>query len=568
VVLLLLLATACTSTKVVDLSHPSDDRTTPSFPTASPPLNRPNILVIETDDMRVDDLRWMPNVRHFIQDRGLTFENSFAPYPLCCPSRSSFLTGEYAHNHGVLSHVAPWGFHAFRDKTTLATQLQAGGYETALIGKYLNGYGEQPIHGTRDHSSLLYVPPGWSQWHAGSDHLWAPGELYDGHPMGGGTYAYFNLTQNINGRLANFNGQYNTDVLSRQADHVIEDFGREKRPWFVWFTPIAPHFGSPVEPDDPKPLAMSNGVVEDWFTPARPDWVKGHFNSVITHGLGVPLHHSAEADVSDKPRWIRKLPELSPQEKVNETILTRQRAEALFVLDHDLAKTFAILKRTGQWDNTILAFTSDNGYYLGEHRKREGKIELHEPDLRVPFLIAGPGIPHGRRYDPISTVDMAPTFLDLADVPQMPREDGVSMVRTIEHGDQGWIWPVVTEAMMGGLGHGTTAVERDDLGFTTALNTRGIRLGRWKLTEYATGESELYDLQTDPMELQSLSHDPRYASIYAQMRALWLEYKDCAGAACWKPLPAKWQLTPAQEKAITDNEIVKTAAYFNNPPVF
>ena len=93
--------------------------------------------------MRWDDLRWMPDVRRLLQRKGLSFENSFAPYPLCCPSRASFLSGQYTHNHHVYSHLEPYGFAAFRDQRTIATVLQGAGYRTALVGKYLNGYGEQ-----------------------------------------------------------------------------------------------------------------------------------------------------------------------------------------------------------------------------------------------------------------------------------------------------------------------------------------------------------------------------------------------------------------------------------------
>jgi hypothetical protein len=134
------------------------------------PQKHPNMLVIETDDMRWDDLRWMPSVRRLIQRRGLSFENSFAPYPLCCPSRSSFLSGKYTHNHHVYTHLEPYGFAAFQDRHTIATVLQGAGYHTALVGKYLNGYGEQYLRS--DKSSLHYVPPGWDQWYASSDHLW------------------------------------------------------------------------------------------------------------------------------------------------------------------------------------------------------------------------------------------------------------------------------------------------------------------------------------------------------------------------------------------------------------
>ena len=178
----------------------------------------------------------------------------------------------------------------------------------------------------------------------------------------------------------------------------------------MWWTPIAPHHGLPVEPDDPAPTRRRDGDFDQWDTPGRPNWVKGRFDGVITHGSGTPLRHSAEADVKDKPIYLRKLPELTPAEKVAETEMTRQRAESLYALDVQVRRTIAHLRRIGQLRHTIIVFTSDNGYYLGEHRKRTGKINLHEPSLRVPLVIAGPGVPHGRRYDPVTTVDLAPTL--------------------------------------------------------------------------------------------------------------------------------------------------------------
>jgi arylsulfatase A-like enzyme len=209
------------------------------------PQQPPNVMVIEADDMRWDDVRWMPHVRALLRRKGLSFENSFAPYPLCCPSRASLLTGRYAHNHHVYSHVDPFGFRSFRDRRTLATVLQQAGYRTALVGKYLNGYGEQSILGTGV-SSLHYVPPGWTQWLAGSDHHWHAGD-----PFVGGTYDYFDLVQNVNGRIMASSGRYSTDVLAEQTRGLVERFGRHREPWFIWWTPVAPHHGSPLEADDP-----------------------------------------------------------------------------------------------------------------------------------------------------------------------------------------------------------------------------------------------------------------------------------------------------------------------------
>ncbi len=547
---------ACGTTGHESTQRPAHHRETLITPEApavrEPKQKRPNVLVIEADDMRSDDLRFMPNVRRLLQRRGLSFENSFAPYPLCCPSRASFLTGQYAHNHHVYSHAEPFGFKSFRDRRTIATVLQKAGYHTALIGKYLNGYGEQPIRGTSK-SSLHYVPPGWTQWMAGSDHAW-----HSWDPFHGGTYAYFDLTENVNGKVQSFPGRYSTGVLGAQTRRVITDFGRETRPWFVWWTPVAPHHGSPTEPDDPPASARSDGETTTWVTPARPDWVKGRFDDQVTHGAGTPTDGSAEADTSDKPGYLRRLPELSADERAAETEVTRQRGESLAVLDVQVGKTISRLSASGQLANTVIVFTSDNGYYLGEHRKRQGKINLHEPSLRVPLIIAGPGVPTGRRYDPVTTVDLAPTFASYAGV-RMPRADGTDLGPLIARGDSGWDRAVVTEGMMP---EGRYALLHR-LG-PTPLNTRGLRLGRWKITRYSTGEMELYDLKNDPLELRNLSRVPKYAEVRAALKKLYRAYSDCRGEECRVELPKAWRLSPAEAKQITDDEAHKTKAYFGN----
>ena len=510
------------------------------------------MLVIETDDMRWDDLRWMPSVRRLIQRRGLSFENSFAPYPLCCPSRSSFLSGKYTHNHHVYTHLDPYGFAAFHDRHTIATVLQGAGYRTALVGKYLNGYGEQFLRSGKP--SLHYVPPGWDQWYAGSDHLWD----FDSPNFGGGTYTYDHLIQNIDGTIRSFPGRYSTDVTAQQTRRVIDGFSRggTRRPWFVWWTPTAPHHGLPVEPDDPAPTRRRDGEFSEWGTPGRPAWVRGRFDRQITHGSGTPPSGSAEKDVRDKPAYLRKLPELTAAERAAETEVTRQRAESLYALDVQVRRTFAHLRRTHQLARTVVMFTSDNGYYLGEHRKRTGKVTLHEPSLRVPLLVVGPGVPHGRRYDPVTTIDLAPTIAAYAGT-TMAGADGTSVLPLIRHGDRGWRRPVVTEGMMG---FGRYADDHR-LG-RSPLDTRGLRLGRWKLTRYSTGEVELYDLLTDPLELDNLAHVPRHAAQLRALEVLYDEYHDCVGAQCRVAVPARWRLTPAQSRRLTRHQVRVTNRYF------
>jgi arylsulfatase A-like enzyme len=520
---------------------------------AAPALpKRPNVLVIETDDMRADDLRFMPNVRRLFGERGLTFANSFAPDPLCAPSRASFLSGQYAHNHRVYTHQEPYGFAAFRDRQSIATALHGAGYQTGLVGKYLNGYGEQYLRS--DKSSLRYIPPGWDQWYAGSDHLWD----FNSPNYAGGTYSYDKLVQNINGTIHSFPKQYSTDVVAEQARGVIDGFEKKSAPWFVWWTPTAPHHGLPVESDDPAPTRRADGQFSEWDTPGRPDWVKGMFDDQVTHGAGTPAAGSAEKNPRDKPYYLRKLPQLTGAERAAETTVTRQRGESLYALDVQIRQTFRHLRRLHQLRNTVIVFTSDNGYYLGEHLKRSGKVNLHEPSLRVPLLVVGPGVPHGRRYDPVTTVDLAPTFAAYAGT-SMPGADGTSLLPLIRDGDRGWDRAIVTEGTMGFGRYG----EEYALG-RSPLDTRGLRLGRWKLTRYSTGETELYDLASDPLELDNLARKSAYAATLRRLGSLYDRYHDCRGDQCRVALPSTWRLTPAESRRTTRHQQRATQRYYGS----
>ncbi len=509
---------------------------------------RPNLLVITADDMRVDDLRFMPRTRELLADTGLTFENSFAPNPLCCPSRASFLTGRYSHNHRVLSHVDPYGFGAFDDSTTLATELQRAGYRTALVGKYLNGYGRQDT--PAGDPSLTYVPPGWTRWRGSTDSAWSNGQ-YPGH---GGTYQYFDTTLNVDGRLVPHPGVYTTDLTARTTQNLVTAFGRRPDPWFVWWAPVAPHHGGPVEPDDPRPVVRRDGTTITWPTPARPDWVKGRFDDEVTRGPGIPSSGQPEPDIADKPRFMRLNPMLNRAEQVALTELTRQRAESLAVLDRRVAETLETLERTGQLERTVVAFTSDNGFFLGEHRRRLGKTNLHEPSIRVPLIVAGPGIPHGQRFDPVTVPDLAVTLAATGGA-SLPGADGIGFDLT-RTDDVGWHRPVVLESLMQVPGYTTPGVDRRVF---RGLTTSGIRLGRYKLIRYSTGETEVYDLLADPLELHSLHED---LALTARLDRLWRRYATCAGAACHAPLPPDLRLTPVDVRALTEAQVAAGVDYY------
>ena len=508
---------------------------------------RPNVLVFMLDDMRWDDLAYAPNARKYVADRGLTFANAFAPFPLCCPSRASFMTGKYAHNHGVLYHEAPYAFGAMNDSFTIGTAMQNAGYQTALVGKYLNRYGVDPSLVTGQ-PSATYVPPGWTDWMAGLENGWAA-------PWRGQTYNYFNIAQNINGVPTSHPGTYSSTVIADETNRLIKKYSRTGKPFFMDVTPVAPHFGDPVEPDDPQPWYAPNGFVWKMQTPARPDWVKGRFDKTITHPPGFPRNHPAEADVSDKPAYIRRLPEPDRRAFRSDLEITRQRAEAIYATDREFGRIVKTLKRTGQFDNTVIVFTSDNGYNLGEHRVLEGKVKPHEPVLRFPLLIAGPGVHHGVRYTPITIPDLTATITQIGHA-VLPDMDGKSLWPRITGPDGPWDQAVLTEGFFPGM------IRR--LPLMGALHERGIRTGRYKYVQYSTGGFEFYDLLNDPNELNNLHGDPRYRSLIRQARKLWLRYYNCREASCRVPLPQGWQVSDKQLAAIDAHMQAEKHRYYDS----
>lgn len=485
----------------------------------------PNVVVVMADDMRVDDLTFAPNLRGLVARHGLTFENSFSPYPLCCPARASFLTGRYAHNHKVYWHDAPYGYGSFDDSRTLATSLRAVGYRTGFIGKYLNGYGG-------DHSrvsgelSTRYVPNGWTDWRAAIENN-GRGEYT------GGTYNYFNTAFNVNGRVVtDYRGRYQSDVVGDLSVGMARRFATRRSPFFMYVNYVAPHHGAPFESDDPSNVRGTEGNLVEVVTPARPEWVKGRFDDLVQRASGIartgePIEH----DLTDKPPSLRaRSDHLGPAARRALLEATRQRAEAVFVMDRNIGRLVRELKRSGEWADTVFVFTSDNGLILGEHDIAMRKVFAHEPSLRVPLLVTGPGMRTAqKRYDPVSTVDLTATILDAADAAAPRTADGTSRWRSMLYGDRGWSVPMVTEAINTARGH--------DPAFTDRRSSIGIRTSRYSYTRYRDGGGELYDLLLDPRQDRNAWADPDHAEVRATFDALWPRLKDCRGATCRLPLP-------------------------------
>ncbi|NHA02069.1 sulfatase-like hydrolase/transferase [Nocardioides sp. W3-2-3] len=182
----------------------------------------------------------------------MTFENSFSPFPLCCPARASFLLGQYAHNHHVWWHDPPYGYGAFDDSRTIATSMHDAGYRTGFIGKYLNRYGLARSKVT-DEPSARYVPNGWDDWRAAVE---PPGDS-DIH---GNTYDYMDTPFNVNGQIDNrYRGVYQSDVIGDFSVAMAKRFAKQPKPFFMYVNYVAPHHGTPNAPDEPVVVKDENG---------------------------------------------------------------------------------------------------------------------------------------------------------------------------------------------------------------------------------------------------------------------------------------------------------------------
>jgi len=481
---------------------------------------RPNIVVIMADDMREDELQYMPRTRALLGLQGTRFVNSFSPHPQCCPARASFVTGQYTHNHQVWSNRGLYGgFQALDDTDTMPVALHRAGYTTAFAGKYLNGYGIRPFPDGSD--SRTYIPPGWSDWRASVR----------------GIYRYFNPTLNVNGTLRSTPRWYQTRMFGAEVEDMIGRSARSPRPFFLWAAYVAPHVGTPEEVDDPEAVERDGGGRNGFLSPAVPAGVRGMFDETITRAPGA----DGEADVGDKPYFISKLPPTTATEQNAMAEVSRQRAESLEVLDQEVENTVVALDRAGELDDTVVIFTADNGYFLGEHRIRQGKLLPYDPALRVPLLVRGPGIPTGEeRTDPVTTIDFAPTFLQLAGIAPDPDMDGLSFLDPDASddptADTGWVRAIMTQTGPRTAAD-TTADGRLPPGADPVRFTEGVRTERYLYVEHATGERELYDLRRDPDQFRNVIDRPVGAPVVAELAALLDELRVCRGQSCRARIP-------------------------------
>lgn len=507
---------------------------------ASGKPSRPNVVVVMTDDETYRDARYMPNFRRLAR-RGTTFTNALVSFPICCPARATFLTGQYAHNHGVKSNflLTGGGFESFRHQDeTLPVWLQRAGYSTAFVGKYLNEYGGRDPQ---------LIPPGWDDWHGLVDYS---------------TYNYFNWAINNNGRLRYYGDRDYAEALINlaeagvtneigspaeglavalrlfqpleyfgsedQADYQIDETGRiadsalrqlagEEQPFFLWYTPTAPH----REGDFEGIGGVRTGHPEP--DPRPPERYEHRFDDV-------PLPHDPsfdEVDVSDKPETVSGRPRLDEETIEELTDNHRGRLGALLAADDAVGRLLETLRRAGELDETLVIYTTDQGFFQGQHRIALDKYIPYEEAIRIPLVIAGPGVPQGEVvHEPVYNHDLAPTIVDAAGAEAGRTQDGVSLLPRL-HGEELPPRALALEALAPALPY-----EIGNEVFDHQVPFYGVRTERWKYINWSFGAEELYDLRHDPYELENLADDPRRSEVKARVAALAQRLRACIGRGC------------------------------------
>ena len=443
---------------------------------AQPPSDRPNFVVILTDDQRFDTLWAMPIVQQELVSRGVIFHQALVSTPLCCPFRAGFLAGGFlAHDTGVLYNEAPNGGAArFDDGDTLATRLQDAGYATALVGKYMNGY--QAI--------APRIPPGWSLWY---------GAINTTLPTTGWTVVVSGASgaQPTSGQFVSLAGSpYPPYDLQDRALDFIDAHASD--PFFLLWSVDAPHVPATPAPGD-------GNLFSDYLYRGR--------------GWG-------EADLSDKPTRVQIVAAQYPAIAAAEDEYHRNALRSLQAVDRGVGAIVDRLAQHGILDRTVLVFTSDNGYLWGEHGFTY-KLEIYEEAIRVPLIVVVPGMQPrpDTKHQIVVDLDVPATVLDLAGV-DAPTE-GLSLVPLLESSQAAWRTSAPIEA------------------WTPHQSFSGLRVfdarGRWKYVEHTPGYAELYDLLNDPYELENRAEDPAYQSIRTQLAAELGPQKGLASTTHWAP---------------------------------
>jgi N-acetylglucosamine-6-sulfatase len=458
---------------------------------------RPNIVFVMTDDQTAASVSVQRNVG-LLQSKGTTFKQAIATYPLCCPSRATYLSGQYSHNHGVIHNAGPFGgYTRFDHSNSLPLWLQSAGYRTMHVGRYLNGYGVQ-------NPNITEIPPGWNDWISG---------------VGESVFNYLQWQMNENGTIvwrpgADRPGEHQTDFYGRRAVELIDQAAPSQQPFFLSVTFPAPHSGAPVDPDDPDPSLL-----------ATPSPAPRHRDAFAGLALPHPPNFD-EADVGRKPQLIADRPRISPEWHAAIQENYQQELESLLSVDEAVGGLIAALERNGELDDTLFVYTSDNGFFHGEHRVTREKVMPYDAGARIPLVLHGPGVPQGLKLSQlVGNIDWAPTLVDAADATPARLMDGRSLFELMDD-------PAKEP--------GRELVLENGVGANGVPMFRALRNQRYEWIEHrTTGEYELYDLAKDPYELRNLEDLDAYANIRHALAARLRKLQNCRGAtACSASRPS------------------------------
>ncbi|EFX06431.1 arylsulfatase [Grosmannia clavigera kw1407] len=507
-----------------------------------PDGRKPNIVFIITDDqdLHMQSLDYLPHVKHHLRDHGTLFRRHYCTTSLCCPSRVSLWTGKQAHNTNVTDVKPPHGgYPKFvsqgLNEAYLPVWLQQADYNTYYTGKLFNAHTIDNYDSPR--------PAGWT----GSDFLLDP---Y--------TYSYLNATYQRNGEPpVSYEGHYTGDVLAEKALGFLDDAtadGVDARPFFLGIAPVAPHSnvvvleGEPVSNDSSRavfsaPVAATRHahLFADVKVPRTP-----HFN---------PARQAAGGS------WVRQLARQDDANVAYNDYFYRQRLRALQSVDELVDELFARLDRLGLLASTYVFYTTDNGFHIGQHRLQPGKTCGFEEDINIPLIVRGPGVAAGHESHVVTShIDLAPTLLQLAGVPARADFDGEPIPlhqyrhSGVENANQRHEH-VTVEFWGSAIAEGDYYNRFNDGSYYRFVpnNTyKAVRIiGRSYNLYYSvwcSGEHELYDLNTDPYQLENLLADEEngpssallflghpVAKVVARLDALLLVLKSCRGRTCVRP---------------------------------
>ncbi|GAA6007187.1 hypothetical protein JCM10207_001537 [Rhodosporidiobolus poonsookiae] len=488
--------------------------------------SKPNIvfIIVDDQDARQDSLGTMQRTQKLLVEEGTKFEKFYAPISVCCPSRSSFLRAQCAHNTNITSVQPPWGgWTVFNEKGYnghyLPTFLQAAGYNTYYSGKLMNG------HTVGNVESL--EAEGWT------DHAF----LLDPN-----TYDYWNpaFSTGNSGKGVEYRpGEYSTDLVAEKALDLLDKAAAEEEPFFIGIAPIAPHSHISAAGHSDRSFPML-------FDIPKPHPRHAHLFQDVTLNYSRASHNP---DVPSGASWVRQL------EKLNDTNVEyieefyRGRLQSLQAVDELVEGVVHKLDELGKLDNTIIIYTADNGFEANAgHRRQPGKTLPYEEDINIPFVVRGPSVPRGAvdSSSVYSLADLGATILHLAGAQADYEHDGAIVPLTNElrehvEADGGAKAFTMVEYWVEGVGEGKygsgivltnqtyraiRVVEGDDINYSYAV--------------WCTGEREIYNLRVDPDQMDNLalhSHDANSftSRLHTRLDALLLVLKNCVGDACRDP---------------------------------